>query len=103
MPEIEFHTNWYCPECKLEAQSTQRGMPLHSCPQLQGVMAPMVKQGVKARLKVNFREDFVKKDLVTTDANGRVVMSITTQRDDGEDLLVHSPCAVASLKDIQEG
>jgi hypothetical protein len=102
---IDFHTDWYCPECNEQAQSTNtvvngeklRQMPLHYCPGLHGLLAPMVKAGVTARLRVNYREDYTNGDLVTTDSRGKVVMGITTQRNDGEDLIVHSPCAVLNL------
>ena len=101
----EWHTDWYCPECNETCQSvntvidgkTWRQMPLHYCPGLFGLLAPMVKQGVHARLRVNFREDYVKSDLVVSDSRGKVAMGITTQRNDGEDLLVHSPCTVLKL------
>lgn len=102
---IDFYTDWYCPECSETAQSVNtvmngksvRQMPLHYCPGLHGLLANMVKKGVEARLRVNYREDYVNGDLVTADSRGKVVMGITTQRNDGEDLIVHSPCAVLNL------
>lgn len=102
----DFYTDWYCPECEQTAQSVNtvvngnklRQMPLHYCSGLYGLLAPMVKKGVEARLRVNFREDYVKSDICTSDERGKIVSSITTQRNDGEDLLVHSPCAVLNLR-----
>lgn len=102
---IDFITDWYCPECHEETQSENtvvsgnklRQMPLHYCSALHNLLAPMVKKGVVARLRVNYREDYTYDDLVTTDDTGKVVMSITTERNDGEDLLVHSPCKVLKL------
>jgi hypothetical protein len=42
------------------------------------------------------RGDYTNGDLVQTDDNGRVVMSVTTTRDDGEDCTVYAPAASAS-------
>jgi hypothetical protein len=102
---IDFHTDWYCPECSEVAQSVNtvvngnklRQMPLHYCAGLYGLLAPMVKKGVQARLRVNYREDYTHGDICTADERGKVVMSITTQRNDGEDLVLHSPCTVLNL------
>lgn len=101
----DFYTDWYCPECSEQCQTVNtiigptktRNMPLHFCNGLFGLLAPMVKSGVNARLRVNYREDYLGKDIQATDERGKVVMSITTERDNGEDLIVHSPCTILKL------
>jgi hypothetical protein len=42
------------------------------------------------------REDYVGKEVVTTDGEGRPVMAVETTRDDGNDVAVFAPCAQLS-------
>jgi hypothetical protein len=56
-----------------------------------------VAAGIKAKLTINERGDYVGKDLVQTDGYGRPVMSITTTRDDGEDCTIFAPAAQAEM------
>lgn len=90
---------WRCPECLREHVTHRREphTPLHQCARLRGAWAPFVAAGVKAHLEINERGDYVGKDLVTCDSNGRPVMSVTTHRNDGEDCTIFAPCAVAKL------
>lgn len=87
---------WYCPECPIQhvTKILQPCSPLHFCTSstMRGAMTPLVERGVKARLRINRREDYQGTDILTTDGEGRPVMSITTQRDDGEDCHAFAPC-----------
>jgi hypothetical protein len=56
----------------------------------------MVAEGTKARVYARDREDYVGNDLVQHDADGRPVMSVVTERDDGQDVAVFAPTARAS-------
>lgn len=100
--------NWRCPNCGREkrTQRVEAHTPLHQCPRLRGAWAPFVVEGVNARLELVERGDYVKKDLVQTDGEGRPVMSVITHRDAGQDCTIFAPCATAdgdTLKEVQHG
>lgn len=102
VPILTREHRWYCPECRLEdvTHETRPHSQMHQCPKLRGAWAPFAAAGTKAHLIVNERQDYVGADLVTTDPSGRVVMSVTTVREDGEDCAIFAPCAVAKLGDV---
>lgn len=94
-------TFWYCPACHRE-DATKIAAPhshYHQCAKLKGAWVPFVEQGVKAGIRVNRRGDYVGNDLVTVDGEGQPVMSVTTQRNDGEDCTIFAPCATAKIGD----
>ena len=92
-------TRLYCPNCKMETFSKPgpagRLRPMHVCPKLRGLTAPLYPVGVKAKVEARDREDYEGGDAgnVTTDENGRPVMSVVTTRDDGQDVAVFAPSA----------
>jgi hypothetical protein len=52
----------------------------------------MIPAGTKAKVTAHDREDYVGNEIVPTDANGRPIMSITTERPDGSnDTTVFAP------------
>ena len=53
----------------------------------------MVPAGTRCKVEAVEREDYVGKERVQTDANGRPVMSVVTVRDDGQDVAVLAPTA----------
>ena len=55
----------------------------------------MVPAGMKAKVIAVEREDYVGKENVQTDGNGRPVMAVRTIRDEGEDVVVFAPTASA--------
>lgn len=90
---------WQCPNCKLE-DTTREERPhtrFHSCPKLAGMSAPMLPRGVKAKITAHEREDYVGTDLVRRDDNGRPIMSVTVEREEGLDCTVFAPTAVARV------
>lgn len=92
-------TRWHCPSCGALDTTRQHGphTRMHVCAGLKGLTAPMVPEGVAAVHRANEREDFVRDELVATDDTGRPVMSVTTTRDDGEDVTVYAPTATGRL------
>ena len=52
----------------------------------------MVRDGVRAGIRVIEREDFIGADKVQLH-EGRPVMSVVTERDDGQDVAVFAPAA----------
>lgn len=99
---LEAVYHWWCPACKLEQavkgpklQPGQFSTRMHSCPKMGMLSVPMLPQGTKAKLEAKEREDYVGKDKIRKDANGRAIMSVVTTRDDGQDTTVYAPTAVA--------
>jgi hypothetical protein len=98
---LEVVHSWYCPNCGKRDQ-TKEARPhtrFHTCPAMALMAAPMIPAGTKCKVEAHLREDYVGRDLVQTDANGRPVMSIVTTRDDGQDCVVFAPTAIASVKE----
>jgi hypothetical protein len=61
----------------------------------------MLPKGMDAKVVAHDREDYVGKEDVQLDGNGRPIMSITTERADGtNDTMVFAPTARASVKEV---
>ena len=95
-------TSWYCPQCGKRDQTRQSGphTRMHVCPKLRLLTVPMVREGTKARIVLNEREDYVGSERVQLDPErGRPVMNIVTERADGSnDVRVFAPTASSSAK-----
>ena len=89
---------WVCPNCPA-VDVTREARPhtrFHVCPGLRGLAAPMVEAGVHCKVEAREREDYVGSEVVELDPErGRPVMAVVTTRDDGEDVAVFAPTAVA--------
>jgi hypothetical protein len=92
--------NWYCPECgkthvtKMSDPHTQ----MHQCASLRGAWVPFVEAGVQGRLQVNYREDYIKKDIAVTDGDGNIIQSVSVKRNDGEDCVILAPSTNLNLR-----
>lgn len=91
---------WGCPNCGLEhvTHEIRPHTPFHPCKGLRGLVAPYVMAGTKAKVEAVERGDYVGRDQVQTDGEGRPVMAVVTTRDDGQDCAVMAPCATAEGK-----
>lgn len=89
---------WYCPNCDAEARTVDAALPMHKCKGIAGLTSPLILRGTNAKIEANEREDYVGDELVQTDAEGRVIMSTTTTRDDGQDCTIY----VATAQAIEE-
>lgn len=86
--------NWYCKSCPAWASTVTSKIPAHLCPGLSlGLMTPLVEVGVPSKLEIVERGDFVGRELVQTDANGRPVAAVVTTYDDRQDCNVFVPTA----------
>ena len=90
---------WECPNCD-ETAVTGAYVPnrFHRCKGLRGLVAPMVAAGTRAKVEARERDDYVGKELVQTDGEGRPVMSVVTTRDNGQDTTVYAPTATAKAE-----
>lgn len=90
------NVDWQCPSCGKETQVDGKyGAVVHQCPKLGGLTTPYVRKGVAAKHELILRQDFVGSEMVQTDDEGKPVMSIVTTRDNGQDVRVFAPAAVA--------
>lgn len=86
---------WACPNCTV-TDVTHEARPhtrFHTCSGLRGLTAPLIEAGVRAHVHAVEREDYIGADTVQTDANGRPVMAVVTERDHGQDVAVFAPVA----------
>lgn len=94
-------SRWECPNCD-QTDVTREAQPhsrMHTCPGARGMTVPYVPAGTKAKVVLREREDYVGRELVQTDQDGRPVMSAVITRDDGEDAVIYAPCATARVED----
>jgi len=88
--------DWYCPNCG-KTDQTREYRPhtrYHTCPKLRYLSAPMLEAGIKAKVVLHEREDYVGHDVPQVDPErGRPIMNITTTRDDGQDAMVFAGLA----------
>src|SRR5678810_1035478 len=93
IPILRRENRWECPNCTLTdvTYEVEVHTRFHNCPGLKGLTAPMVPEGTKCKVTANEREDYVGNDTVQTDDEGRPIMSIVTEREDGHDCAVLAP------------
>lgn len=84
---------WHCPKCPAAARTVDDKTPMHNCGGMAGLFVPLVAEGGKVDLIAVEREDYIGREDVQYDANGRPVMAVITRRDDGEDCTVYAPTA----------
>lgn len=89
-------TRWICSNGCGVVDVTPAGVPnrFHNCRAMAGLLAPLVPEGSGARVLAVEREDYVGKEDVRTDDNGRPVMAVRTERPDGSnDVIMFAPTA----------
>jgi hypothetical protein len=79
-------------------RETRPHTPFHHCAGLKGLWAPFVAAGIKAKVEAVERGDWVRDEVVTTDAEDRPVMAVVTTRDEGQDCAVFAPMARGSAE-----
>jgi len=98
---LEPARHWECPKCSF-TDVTHEARPhsrFHVCAGLKGLTAPMVPAGTRVKVTVHEREDYVAGEEVQTDEEGRPVMSVTIEREDGSnDTTVYAPRASAKVR-----
>lgn len=100
VPLLTPECRWECPNCDLTGV-TREPAPhsrMHVCPGARGMTVPMVPAGTRCKVELRDREDYVGRDVVQVDENGRPVMAAVITRDDGQDTAVYAPCATASVE-----
>jgi hypothetical protein len=91
---------WECPNC--DATHVTRGSrpqtPFHACRGLKGLTVPLLEAGTAAKVVPVEWGDYVGKEQVQTDGDGRPVMAVVTTRDDGQDCTVFAPLATGRVR-----
>jgi hypothetical protein len=90
---------WYCPRCGEEGMTNevQPHTRFHACRALGGLTMPMIRKDTRAHIYLREREDYVGDETVTT-VEGRPIMSVVTERDDGQDVAVFAPVAKGKVE-----
>lgn len=103
VPILKPEHRWECPSCGLQ-DVTHEARPhtrMHACRALAGFTVPMAQvrgnelRGVVHR--VVEREDYIGSERVQLTGEGRPVMAIHTERDDGHDTHIFAPTATAGI------
>jgi hypothetical protein len=97
------YIDWRCPECGQTARTPPvpaKSQTMHQCPKLRGLVAPMVREDVRAQIVLNEREDYVGATHVQLDPErGRPVMNMRTEYADGSnDTIVYAPLAQIKIR-----
>lgn len=90
---------WNCPNCDSQAVTVDSKTPMHPCGGMAGLMVPLTPAGQRCKVEAVEREDYVGRELVQTDGNGRPVMAVVTTRDDGQDCTVFAPIAAGTTRE----
>lgn len=98
IPTLTAEQHWACPNCPATAVTQGQANRFHTCPGLRGMLAPMVLAGTRCKVVAELREDYVGREDVRLDGEGRAVMAVRTVRDDGEDLVVYAPTAYLNAR-----
>jgi hypothetical protein len=85
--------HWVCPNCDRAEVTEGADNRFHTCAGLAGLLAPMVLEGTRVSVRAVVREDYVGSEDVRYDGEGRPVMAVVTERDDGMDRAVFAPTA----------
>ena len=94
--------DWYCPN---GCYCTERIPPIppgssrfHSCPQLHGLNAPLVRVGTDCKVEAVERDDYLGDEIQRHGDDGKAYMAIkTTHADGSNDLAVNAPLATARI------
>lgn len=88
-------TRWECPNCDTKDRfNVKPGQSrMHNCPGLGGFTAPLVPEGISAKVTKVEREDYIGREEVTYDSDRRPIMAVNVEREDGSnDRVVFAPC-----------
>lgn len=94
---LDGEQHWSCPNCPVTEVTRGQANRFHTCAGLRGLTAPLVLDGVRCAVVAEERQDYIGREDVRLDGDGRPVMAVRTVRDDGEDLAVFAPTATARI------
>ena len=98
-------TRWQCPNCDMRAVSRESRphSQMHTCPGLGGILAPMIPEGMSAKVEAIEREDAVNGEQgLRYDDRGRPIMAVRTTRADGYDTVVFPASATIGREEVED-
>ncbi len=98
---VVLRRRWHClgKGCDSAAVTVDAKTPMHPCRAVGGLMVPLVPEGTRGKIEAVERGDWVGRELVQTDADGRPVMAVVTTREDGQDCTVYPPTATGFVRE----
>lgn len=84
---------WECPNCPVTEVTVGQPNRFHRCSGLRGLVVALVPAGTRCKIEAVEREDYVRREDVQLDRDGRPVAATVTTRDDGTDVAVYAPTA----------
>lgn len=100
LPLLAAEQHWECPNCDL-ADMTHEQQPhtrFHACRGLRGLTAPMVPAGTRCKVEAVDCQDYIGRELVQRDGEGRPRAAVYVTRDEGQDCAVLAPCATLRIQ-----
>lgn len=93
--DLSVERRWGCPNCDYTRVTHKSGRQavVHRCRGLSGLIAPLVEDGVRAKVTAVERQDYIGENTVQVSDAGRPIMAIVTEREDGQDCRVLAPLA----------
>ena len=98
-------TRWQCPNCDMRSVSRESRphSQMHTCPGLGGILAPMIHEGMSAKVEAIEREDAVNGEQgLRYDDRGRPIMAVRTTRSDGYDTVVFPASATLTREEVED-
>lgn len=95
-PTLDSETHWVCPNCTythVSVNDRPNYTQMHDCKGMRLMSMPMVRDGVRCKVELTEREDYVAGELVRTDADGGVYMNSRVTMDDTEHVFVYAATA----------
>ena len=96
-------TRWMCPNC--DVTDVTRGLcpnRFHTCAGLHMLTAPLVREGLRAKVEAGEREDFLRGEIQATGDDGKPYMNVRTTYADHDDLAVNAGLATGKLSDARD-
>ncbi len=99
VPILRAEHHWVCPMCTAThvTHESLPHTPFHSCRGMRLLTVPFVPDGTNCKMVALERDDYIGRESVQTDAEGRPVMQVVTTRDEGQDCTVYAPSATVMV------
>ena len=97
--------HWGCPNCWADvwAPPPPPGqVKFHVCPGLHGLTAPLIREGMRAAVTAEERQEYLGREVQATGDDGKPYMAVRTEHADGHtDLAVNAGLAQARIGDYR--
>ena len=83
---LDVWQDWECPNCHLTERTRPQPVSssrMHTCPQLHGLTAPLVRAGTDCKVFADVRGDYLNGAQQRRGDDGKPYMAVVTERADG--------------------